>query len=228
MLFILVTIVIICLVFGPHLWVKNTLHRYSDPIPSLPGTGGELALHLLNRLNIQNVRVEPGNEGENYYDPIHKIIRLAPDIYDKKSLTAITISAHEVGHAIQDHIAYPPLIVRTRLSHIASILEKIAAGLLISVPFIALLTKIPQVGIITFLSGITLLALPVILHFVTLPVEFDASFKRALPILQQGEYLPDSALPVAHKILTAAALTYVSASLLSLLNFYRWIAILRR
>ena len=70
--------------------------------------------------------------------------------------------------------------------------------------------------------------LPILLHMITLPVEFDASFNRALPILEQGNYLPAAAMPMARRILMAAALTYVAASLASLLNFYRWLAILRR
>ena len=79
-----------------------------------------------------------------------------------------------------------------------------------------------------FASGILILFLPVIFHLVTLPVEWDASFNRALPLLIEGRYLPESAEPIVRRILTAAALTYVSASLSSLLNFYRWIAFLRR
>lgn len=76
--------------------------------------------------------------------------------------------------------------------------------------------------------GLTFLALPVLFHLITLPVELDASFKRALPILIQGKYIPESAIPIVNKILFAAALTYLSASLVSILNFYRWVAILKR
>jgi len=76
--------------------------------------------------------------------------------------------------------------------------------------------------------GVSTLLLPVIFHLVTLPVELDASFNRALPILIAGKYIPQSGIPVAKQILRAAALTYVAASLASVFNFYRWIAILRR
>ena len=204
------------------------MRRYSDPIETLPGTGGELARHLLDRFDMNHVKVEMGQAGEDHYDPENKIVCLSPDNYSGKSLTAVTVATHEVGHAIQDQVNYPALRLRTQMVRFAYIAEKIAAGLLISVPFIAMLTKLPQVGIITFICGITILSLPVILHMITLPVEFDASFGRALPILEQGNYLPANSLPIAQRILTAAALTYVSASLVSLLNFYRWIAILRR
>ena len=76
--------------------------------------------------------------------------------------------------------------------------------------------------------GLAILLLPVLVNLVTLPVEWDASFKRALPVLIAGEYIPESAVPIAKQILTAAALTYLAASLASLLNFYRWVAFLRR
>ncbi len=228
MFIIFIIVLVLIIIFGPQLWVKYTLKRYSDPIASLPGTGGELAKHLLNRLEINNVKVEEGKTDENLYDSHNKIVKLAPDVHNEKSLTAVTIAAHEVGHAIQDHVNYAPMRVREKLARVTFILEKIAAVLLISVPFISLLTRIPQLGIVTFLCGICILGLPILLHLITLPVEFDASFNRALPVLEQGNYLPDKAMPIANKILTAAALTYVSASLMSLLNFYRWIAILRR
>lgn len=228
MLLIIAIILLLGLVFGPHLWCKRVLNQYSEPIPELPGNGSELARHLLKRLNIDAVKVEEGQDDQNQYEPDNKIVRLAPDVFHKKSLTAITIAAHEVGHAMQDHANYPPLKLRSRLYRFIFIAEKLAAGLLISVPFIALLTKLPHLSVITFFSGICILGLPIVLHMITLPVEFDASFRRALPILEQGNYLPETAMPYARKILTAAALTYVAASLVSLLNFYRWIAILRR
>jgi uncharacterized protein len=95
-------------------------------------------------------------------------------------------------------------------------------------PFTLILVKVPAVSIIMLLAGLTIMCLPILLHIFTLPVEFDASFNRALPVLSEGNYIPESAMPIARQILSAAALTYVAASLSSLLNFYRWLAILRR
>ena len=100
--------------------------------------------------------------------------------------------------------------------------------LLVVFPFAALLTRSPALGVLMFLVGVSTLLLPVIFHLVTLPVELDASFNRALPILIAGKYIPQSGIPAAKQILRAAALTYVAASLASVFNFYRWIAILRR
>ncbi len=155
-------------------------------------------------------------------------MRLSPGVYNTKSLTAVVVAAHEVGHALQHHCAYRPLYMRWRLARIVAVSEKIAAMMLVAFPFAAILTKLPLIGGLMFFCGIMILFLPVMFHLITLPVELDASFNRALPILKQGNYLPDSAMPIARKILMAAALTYVSASLASVLNFYRWLAFLRR
>jgi Zn-dependent membrane protease YugP len=228
MLTALVIIVLLLIVFMPQFWVKHVIKKYSQEIEELPGTGGELAQHLITRFDLEGVSVEQTENGNDHYDPQAKMIRLSEDNFNGKSLSAVTIATHEFGHALQDHTHYQPLIMRTKLAVFSAVAEKIASFILISMPFAMVLAKIPLVGVIMLLAGITIMGLPIILHFFTLPVEFDASFKRALPILIEGKYLPESALPIARKILRAAALTYVSASLASLLNFYRWFAILRR
>ena len=224
----LVSILIILVIFGPQVWCSQVLKRYSKTIDQIPGTGGELATHLVNRLQLEDVTVEVTDNGQDHYDPGSRTVRLGADNYEGKSLTAIAVSAHEVGHALQHHIGYRPLMIRTRLAGIAALAEKVASVILVSFPFLVLLTKSHWAGIFIFLTGLTIMVLPLIMHLVTLPVEWDASFGRALPILEAGAYLPDSAMPIIKKILTAAALTYVAGSLASLLNFYRWIAILRR
>lgn len=224
----ILTIFILFLVFGPQFWCSRTLKRYNTCLEQLPGTGGELASHLLKRFKIDDVKVEMTEKNQDHYDPEAKMVRLSADNFDGKSLTAVAIAAHEVGHAIQHHKEYRPLKFRTLTARIVMTAEKIASILLISFPFIALLTRMPHIGVLTLLCGLTILILPVILHLITLPVEWDASFNRALPILKEGNYLPASAIPIVQKILTAAALTYVAGSLVSLLNFYRWIAILKR
>ncbi len=215
------------IVFLPRFWVQRVMKQYSQPINELPGTGGELAQHLMERYQLAGVSVEQTENGNDHYDPESKTIRLSETNHDGKSLTAVTVAAHEFGHALQHHTYYKPLLLRTSLVRKAAIAEKIASLILVSSPF-TLMMKLPAVSLIMLLAGLTIMCLPIILHACTLPVEFDASFKRALPVLSEGGYIPASALPIAKKILMAAALTYVSASLASLLNFYRWWAILRR
>ncbi|MEE8233385.1 MAG: zinc metallopeptidase [Gammaproteobacteria bacterium] len=221
-------ILLILLIFGPSVWAKHIFKKYAVEIDAFPGTGGELAVHLVKRLELGDVHVEEGEQNENYYDPENKLVKLSPENFNGKSLTAVTVAAHEIGHAIQHKSGYKPLEIRSRMARFSWYAEKIAAMMLVAFPFLTLLTRSPPVGIFTLACGLTILVLPVLVHLITLPVEWDASFKRALPVLIAGKYIPESAIPIAKRILTAAALTYLAASLASILNFYRWMIFLRR
>jgi Zn-dependent membrane protease YugP len=220
-------VVILVIVFGPGIWVSRILDKYSVPADRYSGSGSQLARLLLDRNGLQNVQVEPTEVGD-HYDPEAKAVRLTSDKFDGHSLTAITVAAHEVGHALQDHHGYRPLKLRTRLVKATRGIEKIGAGVLMISPFLGIVTRTPYVGLLTFGAGMLTLGTSALVHFITLPTEFNASFARALPLLDDNAILKDGDKRHAHKLLTAAALTYVSASLMSLLNIARWIAILRR
>lgn len=224
----LLLLISVIVFFGPQLWATHVFNRYGQKIEALPGTGGELAEHLLDKFELDGFRVEKSGQQPDHYDPDHKSIRLADDIHGGKSLTAIVVSAHEVGHALQHKSGYRPFIIRWHLARIIEKSEKFASILLVMFPLAALLTRSPAIGGIMFLAGVGTMLLPVVFHLVTLPVELDASFNRALPILITGRYIPENGIPIARRILRAAALTYLSASLASVFNIYRWIAILRR
>ena len=222
------TLLLFILIFGPQLLTQHILKRYDNDIVELPGTGGELASHLLEKLEIQDVKVEKTNPNSDHYDPETKTVRLSPNVFDGKSLTAITIAAHECGHAMQHFTGYPPMYLRWHMARFLRWAEKIGVIVVITTPIIALLTRSPHLGAATLVCGIFFLLMPVLFHILTLPVELDASFGRALPMLKDGEYLPESDIPKAKIILIAAALTYLSASLASILNLYRWMIFLRR
>jgi len=227
MYIIVLLLLILALVFGPGLWVRRVLERYSVPENRYSGTGSQLARHLLAKYGLDDVTVEKTPDGD-HYDPEAKSVRLTPDKYDGRSLTAITVAAHEVGHALQDHEGYGPLRVRSRLVRASRNIERLGAGVLLVSPFIGALTRAPGLGLIMFAAGFVTLATSTLVHFATLPTEFDASFSRALPMLDEHRILKPVDRPHARRLLRAAALTYVSASLMSLLNIARWWAILRR
>ncbi|QOJ22392.1 MAG: zinc metallopeptidase [Gammaproteobacteria bacterium] len=227
MLYLILVIVIAALIVGPSYWVKHTLEKYSHPDDRYPGTGAELARILLDWANLQTVKVEVTEQGD-HYDPIAKAVRLTADKFNGKSLTAITVAAHEVGHAIQDRDGYPPLKWRTRLVQIAAPAEKLGAAILMLAPLIAVATRAPVTGALFLAGGLLTLGTAAVIHMFTLPMELHASFARALPMLEQGGYLIQGDKPHARKILRAAAWTYVAASLMALLNIGRWWAILRR
>jgi len=225
--FIVIGLILLALVFGPGLWVKRVMQRYSKPANRYPGTGGELARMLLDKSGLQAVKVEATEDGD-HYDPDAKVVRLSEDKFAGRSLTAITVAAHEVGHAIQDRDQYKPLRYRGALIRATRGAEKLGAGILMVSPFMGALTRAPGLGVLMFLGGLLTLGTSVLVHFITLPTEFDASFGRALPLLDKERILKEADRPHARHLLTAAACTYVSASLMSLLNVARWIAILRR
>ncbi len=222
------SLLLLILIFGPQLWTRYIFKRYNVEIVELPGTGGELAKHLLDKLDVQDTTVDITEPDNDHYDPVERKINLSPDVYNRKSLTAIVIAAHETGHALQHKTSYQPLYFRWKLTKFVVAAEKIASIMLVAFPFISILTRMPIVGGLMLGTGLVILFMPVLFHLVTLPVELDASFRRALPILIHGNYIPESSIPIARKILTAAALTYLAASLASVLNFYRWLTFLRR
>lgn len=225
--FVVLTFVVLAVVFGPGVWVQRVMTKYATPADRYRGSGAQLASHLLDRYGIAGVRVEETKQGD-HYDPVAKAVRLSPDNFHGRSLTAITVAAHEVGHALQDHIAYPPLKARHHLVKLLSPVERLGAGVLMVSPFIGMLTRAPSLGIVMLLGGLLTLGTATLVHLVTLPTELDASYRRALPMLDEAGILIEGDRPHAERILRAAALTYVAASLMSLLNVARWWAILRR
>jgi len=226
MLYVIAFIFIVILLYGSQWWVSHTLKRYSTTLDHLQGTGGELARHLLDRFDMQDVKVEIDDRGD-HYDPTDKAVRLTTDNFNKKSLTAIAVAAHEVGHAIQDNRNEPLLKLRSKLVSVAAVSEKIGSLAFILMPVVVGITRVPHLGIIMMVLVVLSMFVAVIVHFVTLPVEWDASFTKALPILEKG-YVSDVELVSIRKVLRAAALTYFAASLAGVLNLWRWLALLRR
>jgi Zn-dependent membrane protease YugP len=227
MVIVIGLVAVLALVFGPGLWVRRVLARYSEPAERYEATGAQIARRLLDQNGLTGVKVEPTEAGD-HYDPVDKAVRLTPDKFGGRSLTAITVAAHEVGHAVQDYRQFAPLHWRTRLVKATRGIERLGAGVLMISPFLGLVTRVPAIGLLTFAGGLLTLGISAIVHLVTLPTEFDASFGRALPMLDEHQILKKVDRPHARRLLTAAALTYVSASLMSLLNIARWMAILRR
>ena len=224
MLYIIIAAVTV--MFGPHLWARHVLNRYNRQ-EYFSGSGIDLARLVLERLKLSEITVETTDTGD-HYDPVKKAIRLTKSVCGRKTLTAVVVAAHEVGHAIQDQSGYKPLKTRTRMIGTAQKLERIGAIIMMAVPVLAGVTRAPSVGVLMLVGGFATLCIPVLVHLLTLPTEFDASFKRALPLLTSGDYIPPEDIPAARKILMACALTYVASSLIGLLNVWRWIRVLRR
>ncbi|MDX2258262.1 MAG: zinc metallopeptidase [Hyphomicrobiaceae bacterium] len=227
MLFAIIALVVILgLAVLPQLWVRSVIARHAAPRSDFPGTGGELARHLLDGMKLHGVRVEETTLGD-HYDPDAKTVRLLPQHMHGRSLSAVVIAAHEVGHAMQDASGYAPLAARTKLARQAQRVELIGTVVMLASPLMVLLLKAPALMAVQIFAGLLILSFTILMHAVTLPVEFDASFKRALPLLEAGEFIPPEDVPKARELLRAAAFTYVAAAAMSLINIARWLRVIR-
>jgi Zn-dependent membrane protease YugP len=224
---ILFFLIFMGIVLGPQLWVWWVFRQYRKPREDFPGTGGELARHLLNRFGLQHVRVEPSPLGD-HYNPETKLVGLSPQYYQGKSLTAAVVAAHEVGHALQDYEGYRLLKDRTDLVRVAQKAEKAGSYLMLGLPVLAGIIRIPAVGVAVLLMALGTMSISALVHLVTLPVEWNASFRRALPMLEQGGYLHPTDMQGVRRILKAAALTYLASALFGLVNLWRWLRLVRR
>lgn len=224
---LLIALLLLAAIFLPSIWVRHQLKRHAKPRLDFPGTGGELALHLIERAGLHGVGVEPAKEGTDHYDPETRTVRLSRSFYRGKSISAIAVAAHEVGHAIQH--ARNERLFNLRISLVKAFIpiNKIAGMLMIVGPFLSLMIRMPGLSIVFFALAIFVLVFQFIVHLATLPVEFDASFGKALPILAGGGYLQDADLPAVRSVLRAAALTYVSSALAGVFNILRLLRVLR-
>lgn len=201
--------------------MKHVITKHSTARPDLPGTGGELAEHLINHYELNGVGVEVTDKGD-HYDPDSRTVRLSEANFSGRSLSAVAIAAHEVGHAIQHKGAERLLALRQTLTKLLIWTDRFAMIFFTLAPLLAILVRSPGIFVLMGLVGFGLTAIRVAVQLITLPVEFDASFNKALPILEQGGYLKQDDLPAARTVLKAAAFTYVAAALMSLLNILRF------
>lgn len=219
--YLILIILLLAALYAPQFWARYTFKRYAKERDDIPGRGGELARHLLDRFEMKHVKVERGNAGEDHYDPANKAVRLSPTNFDQRSLTAIAVAAHEVGHAIQDQKNESLLAMRGRLIETASRFQKLGSAAILLIPVVALLSRSPVIGGIFLLLALASMLVTTLVHLITLPVELDASFGKALPILKQGNYVQEKDEAAVRRVLKAAAWTYIAASLASLLNIWR-------
>ena len=193
--------------------LKSTFAIYRRMESASGMTGAEAAQRILRNAGVYDVRIEPiSGELTDHYDPRTKVVRLSEPIYNKTSLAAVGVAAHECGHAIQHATNYAPLSIRSAIVPIANFGSTLSwplflAGLVLSIR--PLLT-----------AGILLFTAAVLFQLVTLPVEINAS-SRALKLLNADGILAPQEVRGAKKVLTAAALTYVAALASSILQLLR-------
>ena len=223
---ILVVLLVVLLSSLPTLWIKLQLFRYSKYREDIQGTGGELAQHLIEKFKLNDVEVLPGDS--DYYSPSEKAVYLSSKIYSGQSIAAVAVAAHKVGHAIQHKNNEKLFNLRQNLATPALMFQKLAILIVYLMPIVGLLIRNPIAILFFALVAIVCFLVSVFFQLITLPVEFDASFKKALPMIEEGQYLDADDMIGAKKVLKAAAFTYVAASLLKMINVYTWWRVLKR
>ncbi len=203
--------------------ISSTYEQFSRIGNQRNITGAQVARYILDNAGLGSVDIEPvQGKLTDHYDPQKKILRLSEGVYDSTSVAALGIASHEVGHAIQDAQNYGPMRLRGAIVPLASLGGSVSMLLIMAGLFFS-----QGGGGSTLINlGVILFSTTVIFQLVTLPVEFDAS-KRALRILNTGILQP-SELAGAQKVLSAAALTYVAAALMGILNLLRLLSLTRR
>lgn len=195
--------------------VQSTFRKYSKVLSARGLTGSEAAQKLIDRLNL-DVRIEraTGQGLSDHYDPRTHVVRLSREVHDSRSVAAISVATHEIGHALQHAQGFAPLKFRNAFFPVVSFGSNLwfiffMMGIIFSIPMLINV-------------GIGLFALVVLFQLITLPVEFDAS-NKAMALMEETGVLTMEEAPGARKVLNAAALTYIVATLSAIANLARLI-----
>jgi len=212
---------LILIAFGLSMWasfrVRGTFNRFSEVRAASGMTGRDAARRMLDLNGLYDVPVEmvPGTLTD-HYDPIKRVVRLSEPVYGQNSISAISVACHEVGHAIQHKESYPMLVLRHRMFPVVNFASRISPILLIA-GIVLSLTNLIWLGIIFFAAAVAF-------QLVTLPVEFNATSRAKRLMVAEG-FIDPPEKPGVDRVLNAAALTYVAAALISLLQLLRFVMI---
>jgi len=197
-------------------YVKSSYNQWSKVQARSRISGSQAAERLIRSANLYEVRVEEVNGRlSDHYDPRNKVLRLSRDVYYGDSVAALAITAHELGHALQDRDGYAPLRFRSAIVPVVNI-GSYLGWILILLGMLLSVVEISWLGVIVF-SGGAFFALA------TLPVELNASARAKQLLVGSGLIVGDDELPGVNKVLNAAALTYVAALITAVLQLIYWV-----
>lgn len=214
--------ILIFIAFGLSLWasfrVKGTFNRWAE-VPVASGmTGYEAARRMLDANGLYDVPVEPiQGHLTDHYDPISRVVRLSEPVYYERSIAAVSVACHEVGHAIQHQVHYPMLVMRHKMFPVVNFASGVAPLMILAGLFFQQFNFLLGLGIIFFSAAVAF-------QLITLPVEFNAS-SRARDLMVAEGYIGNQEEHGVAKVLNAAALTYVAAALISVLELVKYIMI---
>ncbi|MEY4480462.1 MAG: hypothetical protein RLZZ267_1140 [Bacillota bacterium] len=213
---------LIMVAFGLTIWaqfrVKGTFNKFSQVPTSTGLTGYQAARYMLDSNGLHDVPIEavPGRLTD-HYDPMKRVVRLSEPVYYESSIAAVSVACHEVGHAIQHKVSYPMLVARHRIFPLVNITSSVAPWLIMAGLLFQQNTSLLGLGIVFFTGA-------VLFQVITLPVEFNASSRAKQLMVAEGYISNDESAGVS-KVLNAAALTYVAAALISVLELLKYVMI---
>jgi len=218
--YLVIMVIALILGFITQGYVNSAYRKWSQVPLDTGRTGAEVARAMLDSEGLHSVGIEmvPGKLTD-HYDPRANVLRLSNDVYSSRSVAAAGVAAHEAGHAVQHARGYAPAKIRMALVPAANIGSQ-AAWILILVGIWIGISGLAWLGVAAFGAA-------VLFQIVTLPVEFDAS-SRALSALSSTGMLPAQQVSGARNVLTAAALTYIAAALISVMQLLYWIGVVGR
>lgn len=205
--------------------VDRTFNAYSKVMSKGGHTAAEVARLILDTAGLCNIQiVRTKGHLTDHYDPKKKIVALSSSVYSSTSVAAIGIAAHEVGHAIQYKKNYTPIKVRSALIPVTNLASTMLWPLVLIGLLFSYGSTSSSFGMLFIWAGVIVFGSAVLLNIATLPVEFNAS-NRALKILHKSQLLTPSETQGAKKVLSAAAMTYVAAMLIAVLNLLRFLLV---
>ncbi len=208
--------------------VSTTFKKYSSFYTGMGKTALDAAQMILSSKGLYNVRIErvPGNLTD-HYDPRANVLRLSDPVYSSSSAAAVGVAAHEAGHAIQHSEGYLPIRIRMKLVPITNFASRMAWIVILLGLLLSMFAEISSIGYYIALLGVGLFSVTALFQLVTLPCEFNAS-RRALRALSDSGWYNDEELSAAKRVLSAAALTYVAALFVTIIQVARLLLIVGR
>lgn len=214
--------------FYAQIKVSTTFNKYSRVNTFRGKTAAEVAQMILSSNGLYDVRVErvAGNLTD-HYDPRDNVLRLSDAVYLSSSAAAIGVAAHEAGHAIQHAKGYLPIVIRSKLVPVTNFASRISWLVILLGAVMMFFAAVSDIGYLVVMAGIGLFSVTALFQLVTLPCEFNAS-KRALECLSESGWYSDNELSASKKVLSAAAMTYVAALFVTVMQIFRLLAIYGR
>jgi len=205
--------------------VSSTFKKYQNQLSSKRITGLQAAQTVLNANGLTNIKIERiKGQLTDHFSPTENIIRLSEPVYDSTSTAAIGVACHEAGHAIQYAVGYAPIKLRMAILPVTNFGGRFSPYLIMGGLILSSMSQDPTFGIYLAYAGIILFGAVLLFQLFTLPTEFNAS-SRALQAIQQHDILTPAEMEATKKVLSAAALTYVAALAVTLMQLIRFLII---